>query len=347
MFGRLKFWSVNSWIIAINIAIFVISVLTQNFGVPVLQSWSLPATPGLAEQPQFYTPDGVPASPALQRKAGAQLIRIIVDTATKQKVGFSRYVVHPPLDAWGHFSTQKAFLDLQVWRFVTFQFLHANLLHVAFNMFGLWVFGPTVERYLGGQMYLAFYLVTGIFGGLMYLLLNLLGIVCLKVGLHPLPGLLFEQVTVPLIGASAGVFGVIMACAKIEPDTLVQLIFPPVAIRMKLFAYAFVAIAMLNLLLGGENAGGDAAHVGGAIAGYFFIRNSHLLRDFFDVFKDSRRAPRAEKSWRWGSRAEPIPRADVDRILEKVRQRGIASLTEDEKRILADDTDRLRRRNGS
>ena len=54
-----------------------------------------------------------------------------------------------PLQAWGHFSTAKGFFQYEVWRLVTFQFLHANFVHLFFNMFGLFIFGGMVEQYLG------------------------------------------------------------------------------------------------------------------------------------------------------------------------------------------------------
>ncbi|HRQ72557.1 MAG TPA: rhomboid family intramembrane serine protease [Phycisphaerales bacterium] len=244
-------------------------------------------------------------------------------------------VLFPWLYEVGHFSTQKGFQQLEVWRLVTFQFLHspATIWHLFFNMFGLFVFGGLVEEYLGRKKYLAFYLVCGIFGGLAYLLLNLLG----QIPGLALPGVLFHDPATSLVGASAGVFGVIMACAFIAPDAIVQLIFPPIPLRMKWFAYGYVALATVNLLAGGANAGGDAAHLGGAAAGYFFIRNSHLLRDFFDVMKDSRReggSPRPSRHRRSDD--------EVGKVLAKVRQEGLGSLTEREKRILQRETEAKR-----
>lgn len=236
-----------------------------------------------------------------------------------------------PLTLYGHFSTGLAFFHWEVWRFVTFQFLHSSLTHVFFNMFGLWVFGGMVESYLGFKRYAAFYLVCGICGALCYLLLNFLGTV---VGLR-LPGVLFENLYTPLIGASAGVFGVIVACAFIAPNAVVQLIFPPIPLKMSWFAYGYVAVAAFNLLRYGQNAGGDAAHVGGAIAGFFFIRNAHLLKDFFDVFGDSRKgSPRRRAG------VDPV---EVDRILHKVRTTGLVSLSDTERSTLRRATEQGRR----
>lgn len=238
------------------------------------------------------------------------------------------------LHEFGNFSTYDGFQRLEVWRLVTFQFLHSpdNLFHIAFNMFGLWVFGPMVEQALGGKRYLAFYLMCGIGGGLLYLLLNLIGLAPIQ-----LPLALAVSPKTPLVGASAGVFGVIVACAAIAPNARVQLLFPPIPLKMSWFAYGYVAFAAFNLIIGGNNAGGDAAHIGGAIAGFYFIRNPHHLADFFDVLDDSRGSKKGNGKTR---KAKPPkkPRApktdDVDRILDKVSREGIASLTAKEKKTL-------------
>jgi membrane associated rhomboid family serine protease len=234
---------------------------------------------------------------------------------------------------FGHFSSHEVSWvgGLEFWRFLTFQFLHApGIAHVGFNMLGLYMFGSLVEGHLGKKKYLAFYLTCGVFGALLYLILNGLGMLVPKGGI---PFLLFSDPRTSLVGASAGVFGVIMACAYIAPDTIVQLLFPPVSMRMKVMAYAYVGLALLNLAWGGNNQGGDAAHIGGAIAGYFFIRNSHLLRDFFDVFGDSRKStprprgkPPALKLTR-DEVSEGPSDEEVDRILAKVKDQGKDSLT--------------------
>ena len=98
-----------------------------------------------------------------------------------------------------------------MWRLIGFQFLHADMLHLMFNMIALYFFGPLIEGVLGGKRYLAFYLLCGIAGGLMYLLLNLAGYVWVdSLGFVEVPGLLFNAAGTPLIGASAGVFGVLV-----------------------------------------------------------------------------------------------------------------------------------------
>jgi membrane associated rhomboid family serine protease len=254
---------------------------------------------------------------------------------------FSQQGSRSALQAYGHFSTRTLIPELQFWRLITFQFLHADVLHLGFNMLGLWSFGRMVEEQLGRYKYLAFYFVCGIFGGLMFLTLNGLGVLTTGTfGMRAIPGLLVYDPRTPLIGASAGVFGVIMACAYIAPNQIVTMIFPPVSMPLKYMAYAFVAIALVTILFRGNNAGGEAAHLGGALAGAFFIRRSHLLRDFFDVFSDSRKAVKKsranakEQSFRAKMQEQAELQREVDTILDKVHASGIESLTEREKATL-------------
>jgi len=289
-------WSANTWLIIVNSAIYAIQALHM-----------IPNIKGPGVLAVFHTPS--------------------IDAVT-----------------WfGHFSTAEAlfykagntmYVNLEVWRFITFQFLHANLLHVFFNMFGLYIFGGMVEQYLGRRRYLAFYLLCGIFGGLMYVLLNLLG----QTGMH-IPGVLVNDPRTPLIGASAGVFGVIMACAYIAPNARLMLLFPPIPMRLKVFAYAYVAFTAFNLLVGGHNAGGDAAHIGGAIAGAYFIRNAHMLYEFFNVFSKGRPPPGNPRRAAPHKHKSKRNTAEIDRVLAKIATQGLASLTDKEKQILRQETD--------
>lgn len=339
--GHPRGWSFNAWLIAVNIAVFVFgSVFLAGAGKPVMIEETIRAVPisgKIGESQDFFLAgSGRPATDAeLRRTSTPLLTRPLVDAETGQQIGRRLYSVQNPLERWGHFSTSRGFGMLEVWRLITFQFLHAGILHLAFNMMGLYFFGGLVEQYLGKKRYAAFYLMCGMCGGLLYLLLNLLGYLGVA-----LPGALHVDPSTPLVGASAGVFGVIIACAFIAPTSVVQLLFPPIPLKMRTFAYGYVAIAALNLLWGGNNAGGDAAHIGGAIAGFFFIRRPHLLREFFDVFGNSSlekaRPGRSVGSKKGGDASE------IDAILDKVRQDGIHSLSASEKKKLQQATDERR-----
>jgi membrane associated rhomboid family serine protease len=177
------------------------------------------------------------------------------------------------LREWGFFSLFTAVYNYQVWRFITFQFLHENITHIFFNMLALYFFGPLVESYLGARRYLAFYLICGIGGALGYILLNSIG-------------LLRDGPETALIGASAGIFGVLIGAAKIAPDARVMLMFPPVPMKLKTMAWVFIGIAVYTVFSNGYNAGGEAAHLGGAVVGFILIRKEGWL-DFVN-FRRSR-----------------------------------------------------------
>lgn len=354
-FKGLDAWSVTTWLIVINAAIFIFDAFMVRNGLPVYRGdivvvQPLPPASQREESREFYAFDqaGRPVEVAVG-PVGSVVYRAVRHEETGELLAWKEFWVAPPLEALGHFSTYSGFMRLEVWRLVTFQFLHSHdtIWHIALNMFALWMFGSLVEEQLGRKKYLAFYLVCGIFGGLAYLLLNLLGAV-----VHSsVPGLLFEDPRTPLVGASAGVFGIIMACARIAPNMPVYILFLPISFKMKWVAYAWIGLAAVNLFAGGANAGGDAAHLGGAIAGAFFIRRSYLLLDFFDVFGDSRRrrapgarrqAPKPPREARSRAKDE----AQIDAILDKVRREGMGSLSEREKKVLARDTERRRRESG-
>jgi membrane associated rhomboid family serine protease len=341
-------WSVNTWIIVINVAVFVLMV-TIGLSMPTPVTVRAFAFPGVNAQvyPALLRPNGEVVKDGERLKYGESYYRtafdveksvILADASTGRPVVAEQVLAVDPFTAYGHFSTALGFGKLQVWRLVTFQFLHAGILHLFFNMLGLYIFGPPVEAHLGRKKYLAFYLVCGIFGGLAYLALNLAGLVATQMGLGSFPGFLIDDPHTTLVGASAGVFGVIMACARLRPTEKVQLIFPPVEVKMKYFAIAYVAIAAVNLLFGGHNAGGDAAHIGGALAGFYFILRPHLLTDFFDVFTDSRRTKSKPL-------ATTLPRTSrIDELLAKVAKEGRQSLSAEERETLHRESERLRTR---
>lgn len=342
LFDRLG-WSVTVWLIVINVTVFVGEMLIRNtpwgtMVVPSMVVWTEAATPEM--KARAVTPNNVPLEAKLTRGVP------IVDPQTSQVIGNQRWVQTNLLNGWGHFSTAKAFLALEVWRFVSFQFLHVSLIHLGLNLLALWVFGPDVEEYLGRKRYMALYLVCGVFGAVTYLLLNLLGQVI--PGGSMIPGLLVDDIRTPLVGASAGIFGIMLAAAFVAPHRIIQVLFV-FSVRQRPAIYAFFAIAVISLLLNTNNAGGEAAHVGGAAAGYYFIRRMYLLRDFFDVLGEdgdkgkkpgpSRGSPRAV-----AGEAKPVAvsvtpePAEVDAILDKIRQQGSQSLTEAERKILAEAT---------
>jgi membrane associated rhomboid family serine protease len=174
----------------------------------------------------------------------------------------SPYLATGPLTRWGYFSTEKAVRGGQVWRALTFQFLHAGAGHLLVNMLGLFFFGPIVEGHFGARRYLAFYLLCGLAGAASFVALS---------ALH----LVIHNPATPLVGASAGVFGLLVAAAMIAPDVQVFYYFIPVTIRM--LAWLAMGLAAYTVLATGYNAGGQAAHLGGGVLGYLLMKNQHWL----------------------------------------------------------------------
>lgn len=334
--GRMGMVSVNTWIIIVNCAVFLAANLALQSVVrltPMGEFRVNEVTPAQAARAvvdrsvQLVDDRGYFFHPYYDRQT---VVRYPNGAVGPLVVGGQRFMYRPLLESLGHFSTGKAFLEFQVWRFITFQFLHADLTHLLFNMLGLWFVGGLVEDYLGRRRYLAYYLACGLFGAAAYLLLNFVGYL-LTTFVSPgvagrVPGLLFDDIYTPLVGASAGVFGVLMAAAYIAPSATVYVLMA-IPMKMRTAVYVFLGLATANLVLGGRNAGGDAAHVGGALAGAFLIRRTHLLRDFFDILSDSRKS------------REPLPESSrIDAILRKVHEHGLDSLTRTEREILRAET---------
>jgi len=215
-FGGMRMWTVTTWLIVINVAVFV---LNSMFYQVVWQG----------------------------NRAIAQI---------------------PLIEAWGHFSVTTAIFQMQLWRFITFQFLHAGLAHLLFNMIGLYFFGPLIEAYLGSRRFLAFYLLCGIAGPFGYMVLWAWS--------NATTWQLIQDASVPLVGASAGIYGILIAAAQIAPNATVLLygVFP---VKLRAMAWVLLGVAVYTVMTSGNNAGGEAAHLGGAVAGWLLIRNWHVL----------------------------------------------------------------------
>jgi membrane associated rhomboid family serine protease len=341
--GGMRAWSVNTWLIVICIAVFMVDGFLPPRTVPMDRIISTQFADKITAT-QATTDPGDTWAKVNQWEYRRPLYGTTVQGQHVQ-VGWEYGQPMQFLQSLMHFSTQRGFLKLEFWRFIGFQFMHANLTHVLFNMIGLFFFGPMVERYLGSKRYLAFYLLCGICGALMYTLLNLAGFVAVHL-FGPdarIPGLLFHSTYTPLIGASAGVFGVLMAGAKLAPNARVLLFFI-LPMKLRTLAYGLVVLALWRIVFGGTNAGGEAGHLGGALAGFYFIRHPQHLHGFFDLLgrvdptSHHYRAEARQRAVAKGARARgqrpTANRAQIDRILDKINQQGLQSLSEREKRIL-------------
>lgn len=340
----MRVWSITTWIIVACVAVFALDTLLPRR--PVLMKLALVEGAEQIDGTQLRMTD---VRTVRATKGGTPVLGEAAVLYNNAQVGIAQYKYMPLLEAALHYSTKRGFLEVQFWRLVGFQFLHSHetLAHILFNMFGLYFFGPMVEGHLGRKRFLAFYLLCGIFGALMYTLLNLGGYVASEFfGMqNAIPGLLFNDTATPLVGASAGVYGVIMAGAFLAPNARVLLMFF-LPMRLSTMAYALVGLAIFTLLVQGNNAGGEAGHLGGALAGFYFIRRPHMLHNFFDVLgridptshhyrgSGRRSAVRVRAVAKATTGPSAAEMAEIDRILDKVHAHGLSSLTEAEKKVL-------------
>jgi len=147
---------------------------------------------------------------------------------------------------------------------------------------------------------------------------------------------------VGLVGASGAIYGILVGCAVLFPNQRVQLLFPPIPMSMRTMALVFLSLAVLSVLAGTPNAGGELAHLGGAAFGFILVKNPRLLnwadRMSTQAIQDGYTKGRYERR----IKKEQAGREEVDRILAKVSEHGLHSLTKRETKILKQDTDRLR-----
>lgn len=212
---------------------------------------------------------------------------------------------------------------MEVWRYFTFQFLHANTIHILFNLLGLYFLGMHLEQTWGSRRFLAFYLACGVVAGLT----------------HVAATFLFHQPAgFPLVGASGGVFAVLAACAILFPHLQVVLLLFPVPIRLA--AVILIVLSALFLLSGRESETAHAAHFGGMAAGALWVGLGPRLRRA----REEARQKIQRGAWQRRLQREQKEQEEVDRILDKIRREGLHRLSPREKRILQDATEKQRQR---
>ena len=145
--------------------------------------------------------------------------------------------------------------EFQVWQLVTYGFLHGNLTHLLFNMLALYMFGAEIERLLGSQRFLVYYLVCVV--GAAVAQLVVLG------GMNRPP--------MPTVGASGGVFGLLLAFGMAFPQRRIMLLFPPIPMPAWLFVTGYGLIELYLGITGSGQGVAHFAHLGGMAAGYVLL----------------------------------------------------------------------------
>jgi membrane associated rhomboid family serine protease len=225
------------------------------------------------------------------------------------------------------------------WTFVTYMFVHANLLHLAFNLLALFMFGPPVEERMGGRSFLLYYLLCGLGGAALSL------------------GLVQVRHVDLVLGASAAVYGVMLAFAWAWPNQPIY-VFPfPAPIAAKWLVTFAVAISFVLAAMAMSDGVAHLAHLGGFATGFVYLKTAdwrvaraeRRLRRPAEpsVLVQSARVARgadAAPKRRRPSGGQSAVSAEVDRVLDKISARGIDSLTPAERKVLADMSRKMRDR---
>jgi membrane associated rhomboid family serine protease len=146
-------------------------------------------------------------------------------------------------------------VSFQVWQLVTYAFLHGSLMHIALNMFALYMFGASMERVFGPRRYLTYYFVCVLSAAIAQLLTA------------ALTGAVY-----PTVGASGGVFGLLLAYAMYFPHNRIMLIFPPIPMPARVFVIVYAGLELLLGVTGTQEGVAHFAHLGGLVGGYLMLR---------------------------------------------------------------------------
>ena len=232
---------------------------------------------------------------------------------------------------------------MKPWTFITYMFLHVGAWHMVWNMLVLYWFGRIVGDLIGDRRILPIYIMGGLFGGVVYLFAS------------SLTGWTGGSM---LLGASAGVMAIVMAAASTAPDYGMRLLILG-DVRLKYIALAVVVMDLLGTTMG--NSGGSFAHLGGALFGFLYVLNLkngnnlgrpvEIVQEWIEDISSgkSRRSSRPKAKLKVAHRStlisskkpdtSPAPKAaksntSVDKILDKIKETGIDSLTKEERDIL-------------
>jgi len=220
------------------------------------------------------------------------------------------------------------------WTFLSYMFLHNGFLHLIFNMLWLHFSGKIFLQYLNPKQLLSTYILGGFFGGILFIITY-----------NYVP--IFQPLAfgASAVGASASVFAIMIAIATYTPNYAVQ--FPFIGfIKIKYIAIFMLALDILSIQ--SVNAGGHIAHLGGALFGYFYIKQlqkgkdlsvnfSNLFERIIKTFNTKSKLQeihkRAKSDYEF-NQEKASNQKEINEILEKIANSGYESLSKEEKAIL-------------
>ena len=269
-------------------------------------------------------------TPWVRRLLVANLLVFLIQNTLLTSASFADAFAFAPAHAWE-----------RPWTFVTYMFLHAGIPHILFNMLVLFIFGSSVEERMGGRTFFLFYILCGIGGA---------------VASFPLTQ---AVVVTQIIGASGAVLGVAVAFAWYWPEHPVFFFPLPDPIPAKWLITFLVAFDLVLALIGASDGIAHLAHLGGVGTALLYLKGQHWRatrgeREGQQLSESSvlvSQPPRVSRgggvphsAQRTKSRGEPDARAnaEIDRVLDKIIETGVESLTPAERKFLTEISRRLR-----
>jgi membrane associated rhomboid family serine protease len=212
------------------------------------------------------------------------------------------------------------------WSIVTYGFLHSGFLHILFNLIWLYYIGNLFIDYFTQKQLLSFYLYGTIFGGLIYF-----------ISYNYFPALINSNAA--LVGASSAVSAIFVGLATYIPHYEFNIRFIGF-VKLWVLAAIFIAIDIIQLPI--ENTGGHLAHLGGALFGYFYVKNLNksgfkIPNPFAEVFKRKSNLKTVYKSRKKKTSKSTTNKSNqeqIDAILDKISKSGYESLNKQEKDLL-------------
>ncbi|WP_345950501.1 rhomboid family intramembrane serine protease [Mucilaginibacter sp. PAMB04274] len=216
-------------------------------------------------------------------------------------------------------------LATRFWTPVSYMFMHADIFHILFNMLWLFWMGQIFEEYLGKKRILALYIMGGLAGAALYIL-----------SFNVFPAFAGVLPVSYVVGASASVMAIIIATATLLPNYTIYLMFLG-PVKLKWIALFYVVIDFLSIV--GPNAGGEIAHLGGALLGFIYIKQLNRGHDWGrsvdSVFNQRPKVKVVSQNKTYQQQTSSVPRQEeIDRILDKISQSGYDSLNKHEKEVL-------------
>jgi len=243
----------------------------------------------------------------------------------------------------GALTARETLRYFQLWRLVTYQFLHGSFMHILFNMFVLWMFGRVVEMQFGSRRFTWLYFLSGIAGGVLEIGVNY--------ALSVRGGWRVDPALIPIVGASAAVAGVVVAYALLNPNAMIYILFV-LPVRAKWAAIGYAVLTTIWAINSFKNPGSTsvahAAHLGGMVYAFLWYRAGASVPT--GLWRRMKRSlgggGRSERRDADTSRRHPITgsstysKQDVadeqrlDDILRKLHDQGLNSLSDRERSFL-------------